>query len=125
MRCRANGMRLIASVIAMLCLMLYMLQSGTARVISHGQVDDFENGTLQGWRMGSNNVTDSHLAKVADGGPVGISDNFLQLASHDHEMEVSDSRLTFFSQTQWVGNTSVRELPRLPLMLTISAHSKS
>ena len=54
--------------------------------------------------MGSNNVTDSHLAKVADGGPVGIADNFLQLASHDHEVEVSDSRLTFFSQTQWMGD---------------------
>ncbi len=37
---------------AMLCLMLYMLQSVTTQVISHGQVDDFENGTLQGWRMG-------------------------------------------------------------------------
>ena len=37
---RPSGMRLIACAIAMLCLMLYMLQSVTARVISHGQVDD-------------------------------------------------------------------------------------
>ena len=45
---RSNKTQLVASVFAMLLL----LPSAATRAASVGQLDDFEDGTLQGWAMG-------------------------------------------------------------------------
>jgi hypothetical protein len=97
-----NNKRLTASAIAMLCLFC-LLHPGTARAVSVGQIDDFEDGTLQGWMMGSNNITATHMTNITDGGPAGVGDNFLQVVSHETEV-TGGGRLAFFNKAQWTGD---------------------
>ncbi len=94
-------MRLITPVSAIL-LSLALLQPGTARAISVGQIDTFEDYTLQGWRMGVASVTDSHMSNIADGGPAGTGDNFLRVVADG--TNVAGGRLTFFNSLQWTGD---------------------
>lgn len=98
---RLNNMSLTAAAIVML-LLLCLLQPGAGWAISVGQIDDFEDDTIQGWKMGSNNVTTSHMTNIADGGPAGVGDNFLQVSAD--ATPVAGGRLTFFNQAQWRGD---------------------
>lgn len=98
----ANSTRLTAPAIAILCL-LCLLHPGTARAVSVGQIDDFEDGTLQGWMMGSNNITATHMTNITGGGPAGVGDNFLQVVAHEAEL-TGGGRLTFFNKAQWTGD---------------------
>ena len=101
---RSNNTRLTASVFAMFCL-LSLLPPGAARAISVGQIDDFEDGTLQDWRMGTTTVTAEHMTNITDGGPAGAGDNFLQVTSHEtHGTTPGGNRLTFFNRLQWTGD---------------------
>lgn len=97
-----NNKRLTALTISMICLMC-LLQPGATRAITVGQIDDFEDGTLQAWKMGANDVTASHMTNIADSGPAGPGDNFLQVVSHEVET-TGGNRLTFFNKTQWTGD---------------------
>jgi hypothetical protein len=99
---RKNKMILTASLYALLCL----LTPGAARAISVGQIDDFEDGTLQGWRMGTTTVTAEHMTNITDGGPTGAGDNFLQVTSHEAHGTTTPggNRLTFFNRLQWTGD---------------------
>lgn len=83
-------------------LSLLLLASGAARAIGVDQVDTFTGGTLQGWEMGVNAVTASHMTNIADGGPAGAGDNFLQVVSDG--TGVAGGRLTFFNRLQWTGD---------------------
>jgi len=82
--------------------LLCLLQPGTVRAISVGQVDDFEDGTIHGWKMGANSITASHMTNIADGGRAGVGDNFLQVIADG--TAVAGGRLTFFNQAQWRGD---------------------
>jgi hypothetical protein len=97
-----NNMRSIVPVSAIL-FSLALLQSGAARAISVGQIDTFEDGTLQGWQMGLSSVTDSYMTNIADGGPVGVDDSYLEVSS-DSTVRFGGKRLTFFNQLQWTGD---------------------
>ncbi len=96
---RSNNTGLSLYLFAMLCLLL----SGTARAITVGQIDNFEDGTLQGWRMGISSVTDSYMTNFADGGPVGVGDSYLEVTA-DSTVPFGGSRLTFFNKLQWTGD---------------------
>jgi hypothetical protein len=82
--------------------LLLLLQSGTALAVRVGQADDFEDGTRQAWEMGLLAATTSNMTNVADGGPGGMSDNYLEVVS-DGTL-VAGGRLTFFNQNQWSGD---------------------
>ena len=84
-------------------LSLLLLQSGVVQAISVGQIDDFEDGTLQGWRMGIPSVTTSFMTNISDGGPDGVGDNYLEVTS-DSSVSFGGSRLTFFNRQQWTGD---------------------
>jgi hypothetical protein len=84
-------------------LLSLLLQSGAVRAISVGQIDDFEDGTLQGWQMGIASVTNSFMTNISDGGPVGVGDNYLEVTS-DSSVSFGGSRLTFFNRQQWTGD---------------------
>lgn len=99
---RSNNTRLTASVFAILCL-LCLLPSGAARAVSVGQIDDFEDGTLQGWRNGTTAATADHLSNITDGGPAGVGDSYLEVVSHATE-PFAGNRLTFFNRLQWTGD---------------------
>ena len=98
--------RLAAPVFAMLGL-LCLVPPGTAQAIGVGQMDTFSDGSLQDWMMGISTVTTSHMTNIADGGPTGAGDNFLQVVSDGPPPPGTSgqgSRMTFFNQLQWTGD---------------------
>jgi hypothetical protein len=62
-----------------------------------GQVDDFQNGTAQGWSNG----VDPDPVNVPSGGPAGATDAFLQVSSGTLG---GGPRLITFNDAQWIGN---------------------
>jgi hypothetical protein len=60
-----------------------------------GQVDDFEDGSTAFWSGGSNPTN------IADGGPMGSGDNYLQITPN-----VGNQHLATFNALQWAGNFS-------------------
>lgn len=95
----SSNTRLTASAFAMLCL----LPPGAARAISIGQLDDFEDDTLQGWAMGVASVTANFMTNNPDGGPDGVGDAYLEVSA-DSTVPFGGKRLTFFNRQQWTGD---------------------
>jgi hypothetical protein len=98
----ANKTGLSAPIFAMLCL-LCLLPPGTARALSVGQIDTFQDGTLQDWQMGNSITTADHMTNIADGGPAGIGDSYLKVTPISTELS-GGNRLTFFNRVQWKGD---------------------
>ena len=69
----------------------------TTQAVTLGQIDDFQDGTAQNWQTGVGPV-----ANVANGGPAGIGDHYMQTVSTGGFG--SDSRLTVFNTGQWQGD---------------------
>jgi hypothetical protein len=87
--------RLPCFVIAAACAMaLTRLAFG----IAPGQIDNFQNGSTNGWTDGHGGT---NVANVATGGPAGAGDKYLQVSSGSFD---SVSRLITFNQSQWLGN---------------------
>jgi len=82
-----------------ICLFSFSL---TAQVVLN-QVDDFQSGSTDNWRIGgAGNATDGPI-NVADGGPAGAGDNCLQYTSTGVGMIAS--KMVFYSQNnQWSGD---------------------
>ena len=70
----------------------------SASAITLGQVDDFEDGGAMSWTNGSG-APDP--ANVANGGPNGPNDNFLQVTA---DGSGAGGKLVTFNQKQWLGN---------------------
>jgi hypothetical protein len=98
----SNNTGLSTVVFAMLCL-LCLFPPGAAQAVSVGQVDTFEDGTLQGWSQGLSASTADHMRNVSSGGPAGLNDNYLEVTS-DSTLPFSGNRLTFFNREQWTGD---------------------
>jgi hypothetical protein len=64
------------------------------------QIDDFQGGTTQNWTNGD--LGPPFVANVANGGPNGAGDRFLQVTSTG--TGTAGSRLITFNATQWTGN---------------------
>ena len=72
-----------------------------SQAVTLGQVDDFEDGTVQGWHVGSS----SHPfppTNIATGGPGGVDDNWLRLTAIGGSG--AGSRLTVMNASQWTGD---------------------
>jgi hypothetical protein len=69
-----------------------------AGAITFGQVDTFEDGTLQGWAY----AVPSQLTNEPDGGPLGFGDNYLQIVSTG--LSTAGGRLVVTNGAQWAGN---------------------
>ncbi len=69
------------------------------RGVTPGQVDDFEDGTVQGWAEGA--ISPNPPANSI-GGPLGASDHFLQLTSTGGAG--AGSKMTIFNTNQWSGD---------------------
>lgn len=82
-----------------ICLFSFSL---TAQVVLN-QVDDFQSGSTDNWRIGgAGNATDGPI-NVADGGPAGAGDNCLQYTSTGGGGVAS--KMVFYSQNnQWSGD---------------------
>jgi len=69
--------------------LLIFLSASAVRAVTLGQIDDFQNGTTQGWGG-------SLTSNVADAGPNGVGDNALRVDSNN--------RVVTINSTQWVGD---------------------
>jgi hypothetical protein len=65
-----------------------------------GQIDTFDDGGVAGWSVGG--IHPVPPANVADGGPAGAGDNYLQLTSVGGQGP--GSRLSAFNMAQWAGD---------------------
>jgi hypothetical protein len=75
----------------------------SAEAVIPGQIDDFEDGTTQGWVVALGGT--SHPAppvNIPGGGPGGADDNYLLLTAVGGAG--SGSRLTVINLSQWAGN---------------------
>jgi hypothetical protein len=70
--------------------------STTAGAITVGQVDDFEDGTTQGWTRPDPPLG---MVNVATGGPAGAGDSYLQITEGG-----GGGRLLSNNVTQWTGD---------------------
>jgi hypothetical protein len=82
---------------------ILLLQSGVAGAVSLAQVDDFNDGTLQDWRMGRPEVTTTFMSNQPSDGPSGTGDGYLQVLA-DSTAAGGGNRITFFNQSQWTGD---------------------
>ncbi|OBX22290.1 MULTISPECIES: T9SS type A sorting domain-containing protein [Bizionia] len=77
-----------------------MISFWTFAQVSAGQIDDFEDGTVQNWIIGS---TTGAPENITTGGPNGVDDNFLEYTSIGGSG--AGSRMVFFNSfSQWSGN---------------------
>jgi len=79
---------------------LACLSFGSSFAISFGQIDDFEDGTAQGWDEG--NPSPNPPVNIASGGPAGAGDHYLQNVSSGGFGP--GSRMIMFNQAQWSGD---------------------
>jgi hypothetical protein len=77
-----------------------LAQPAPAWSITVGQIDDFQDGTTQGW--GSGALNPNPPINVPDVGPAGIGDHSLQITSIGGFG--AGSRLTAFNAAQWAGD---------------------
>lgn len=77
-----------------------LLLSGVSHAVTLGQVDDFQDGTTQGWTEGIPSPNDP--INVPDGGPDGLGDSYLENFSDGGFG--AGSRQVMFNTSQWTGN---------------------
>jgi hypothetical protein len=70
--------------------------ASTANASLVGQVDTFQDGSIDNWGGGASPVN------VTDGGPAGTGDHFLQITSSGGGGP--GSKLTTFNRSQWLGD---------------------
>ncbi|WP_456429451.1 T9SS type A sorting domain-containing protein [Rhodocaloribacter sp.] len=89
------------TALSLLAVLIVLVTFGTLWAITAGQTDDFEDGTTQGWRVGSAGAP-FPPANVADGGPLGAGDAYVEYTSTG--TGGPGSKMTFFNDTQWAGD---------------------
>ena len=88
--------RFIVAVIALGALAV----AGSVHAVVVGQLDDFEDNTLQGWNNGGAGAPP--VQNINTGGPAGVNDNFMEVTSVGGG---GPGRfLTVFNRSQWLGD---------------------
>jgi len=77
-----------------------MLGNNINSQITNIQTDNFEDGTVQNWLEGGSSP--NIPLNIADGGPNGVGDNYLQNISSGGDE--AGSRLVMFNAVQWKGD---------------------
>jgi hypothetical protein len=81
-------------------LALAIASAAPAVAVTLGSIDDFQDGTTQGW--GSGPLNPNPPINVPDVGPTGPGDDSLQITATGGAF--SGSRFTAFNETQWAGD---------------------
>ena len=92
--------------------LLALLSAPTAHAITAGEVDDFEDGTTEGWHHGTPSVDAPR--NTATGGPAGAGDGFLSVSSGDPE---GSPRLVALAGAQWLGNYTAAGITTVALQV--------
>ncbi|WP_298758451.1 T9SS type A sorting domain-containing protein [uncultured Psychroserpens sp.] len=90
----------------LLFLSLLLTSSIALSQVMAGQVDDFEDGTVQNWVIGGAAGPDDMPMNVSDGGPNGAGDNFLTYSSNGMNGMVASKMVIFNAggSSQWGSN---------------------
>jgi len=80
-----------------------------ATAIVLGQVDDFQNGTLQNWQGGSGSGSPAPI-NLPNGGPDGMYDRYLQIGALNSHLGTNNT-------TQWTGNYTAAQVAKIRFML--------
>ena len=81
------------NAIILLTAVCFLFGTMTARAIVTDQIDDFQDGTTQGWTGGSL----SPVAPIASGGPAGVGDRYLQASTAIFHLATKN-------KLQWTGD---------------------
>jgi hypothetical protein len=85
--------------------MIVALTASTAWAAPVG-IDDFEDGTTEGWNVGNPAVHPAPPVNISSGGPAGVDDAYLQIEAVGGDGP--GSRLSVLNLEQWTGDfTSV------------------
>ncbi len=96
--------------------LLSLAFTAPAGAVTVGQVDDFEDGTTQGWAVAFGPGGGGHPAppqNIATGGPAGLDDNFLLLTALGGGGP--GSRLTAGNLAQWSGDYLAAGVDRIEM----------
>ncbi len=88
---------LIKISLILLCSLSIQIETSQAAVV--GQVDDFQDGTLQNWTSGGRNPNPPVL--INDGGPNGVGDDYMQATATGSG---AGGKLVLINTTQWLGD---------------------
>ena len=94
MGCKTNSKNLSINLLVSI---LFSLNAGA---VTLGQLDDFEDGTVQGWTEGGSSPNPP--TNVSTGGPAGAGDNYL--ADTSSGTAGAGGKMVMFNQTQWTGD---------------------
>jgi len=86
--------------LAMALVLLMSLSASAVQAVTLGQIDDFQDGTTQGWRG-------SPTSNAADAGPNGAGDDALFVDS--------DGRIVTFNTAQWIGNFTAAGITQISI----------
>jgi hypothetical protein len=101
---------------AVTMLIAWLTQALPASAVVIGQVDDFEDGTTQGWVVGLLGAPHPvPPVNIPDGGPLGAGDNYLRLTSLGGSG--AGSRLAAINLTQWSGDYTAVGLTEIAMDL--------
>ena len=79
---------------------LILISSGVIAQVSPGQIDDFEDGTVQSWF--ESGLSPNPPLNIDSDGPAGVDDNYMQDASTG--VGTAGSRVVVRNVTQWAGD---------------------
>ncbi len=86
-----------------------------------GQVDDFEDGTVQGWVIGlaGGATPPNPPTNESTGGPAGVDDNFLQYASTGTSVAGSKMIIQNFD-SRWLGDFTTAGIVRIKMDVRVT-----
>lgn len=84
-----------------------------------GQIDDFEDGTEQGWGLGPFASPPNPPTNIATDGPAGVDDNFLQYGSTGGSG--AGSKMVILNQdARWTGNFTTASIVRIKMDVRVT-----
>jgi hypothetical protein len=90
-------MKMMFRFVAVLAVGL-LLSVGSASAITLGQINNFQDGTTQGWETGQ---FATPVANISSGGPAGLGDRYIRLTA---DGSGSGGRLVGYNFADWTGN---------------------
>lgn len=91
-----------------------LCQTPAAFAIALGQVDDFQDGTTQGWSEGA--ASPNPPFNNTDGGPGGIGDHSLRNISSGGGLSAG-SRMVMFNTAQWTGDYTAAGVNQISMLM--------
>jgi len=85
-----------------------------------GQVDDFEDGTVQGWILGPFATPPNPPTNQTTGGPAGVNDNFLQYSSTGINGTQGSKMIILNQDARWTGDFTGAGIVRIKMDVRVS-----